>query len=381
MRGNITRRGKSSWRLKFDLGTDELGVRQTRYVTVKGKRQDAEHELTRLLSAAHEGTLVEPSKVTVGDYLTAWLDGSHDLAPKTVERYRELIDRQIVPHLGDTLLQKLKPIHIEDWHRKLLKGGRVDGGPLSARTVGHAHRVLHKALKRAVATEALARNVVAVIAPPKVEQHKVEILGPAEIGAVLKALTDHPMRPLIELALASGLRRGELLALRWSDVDLEAPALHVERSLEETRDGLRFKAPKTRYGVRTVSLPASAITTLREHRRRQLELRMALGLGKADPDALVFCKVDGGPMSPDNLSRDWRLLTAVKALPRVRFHALRHSHASALIAAGLDVVAVSNRLGHASPSITLNVYAHLFHKTDDAAAAAIEAVLRTSPTS
>jgi integrase len=380
MRGNITRRGKASWRLKFDVGADPVtGKRRIRYQTVTGKRQDAERELARLVTAAHDGTLVEPSKLTLADYLRAWLDGSHGLAPKTAERYRELVERQIIPHLGAVALQKLKPAHVADWHAILLKSGRKDGGPLAPRTVGHAHRVLHRALARAAATERVTRNVASVIRPPTVEYKEVEILDAGQIGEVIGKLAGHPLAPLASLALATGARRGELLALRWSDIDLDGALLRVERSLEETREGLRLKVPKTRHGRRSLSLPPSGVEALRSHRKRQLELRVALGLGKLEPEALVFCKLDGSPLSPDNVSRDWRTATAALGLPRVMFHALRHSHASALIASGLDVVTISRRLGHATPVVTLTVYAHLFHKTDAAAATAIEAAMRTGP--
>ena len=173
------------------------------------------------------------------------------------------------------------------------------------------------------------------------------------------------------------MRRGELLALRWEDIDLKHATLKVERSLEETAAGLRFKGPKTAHGRRTITLPASAIDVLGTHRRQQLELRMALGQGRPERSALVFSTIEGAPLSPDNLSRDWRRVTLAKGLPRVKFHSLRHSHASALIASGLDVLTVSRRLGHGSPTVTLTTYAHLFSKTDVAAANAIEAMLRT----
>ena len=174
------------------------------------------------------------------------------------------------------------------------------------------------------------------------------------------------------------MRRGELLALRWEDIDLDEAKARVERSLEETAAGLRFKAPKTKHGRRTISLPPSAVDALRAHRLKQLELRVALGQGKPEPETLVFSTIEGSPLSPDNLSRDWRRVVAALKLPGVKFHALRHSHASALIASGLDVLTVSRRLGHGSPVMTLNTYAHLFAKTDEKAADAIEAALRTT---
>ena len=171
------------------------------------------------------------------------------------------------------------------------------------------------------------------------------------------------------------MRRGELCGLAWGTVDLEGATVRVERSLEETREGLRFKAPKTRHGHRTVSLPPFVVEILRAHHRKQSEQRLLLGLGRAGHDDLVFARPDGSPYPPDTLSRDWWRATIALDLPRIMFHALRHSHASALIAAGLDVVAVSRRLGHGSPAITLGVYAHAFNKTDAAAAQAMEAAM------
>jgi integrase len=372
MRGNITRRGKASWRLKFDTGKVN-GKRQVRVVTVRGKRQDAERELTRLLNEADKGTLVDPSKITVGEYLRSWLDGRHALAGITVERYRDIIERQTIPVIGKIELQKLKPVHVRDWLSGMLKSGGSYGRALSARTVTHAHRVLRAALQSAVGLELLARNVADVAKPPKIEEGEVEILNADQIAAVLDALKGNSIYPIVALAIATGMRRGELLALRWKNVNLDASEVKVERSLEQTKAGLRFKAPKTKHGRRTISLPASAADMLREHRKKQLELRFALGMGKLGAEALVFCSHDGKPLSPNYLSIQWR---RAANLPKVTFHALRHSHASALIAAGIDVVTVSRRLGHASPNITLSVYAHLFSKTDVAAAEAIEKVIR-----
>ena len=219
--------------------------------------------------------------------------------------------------------------------------------------------------------------MASLIRPPKVESVEIAILTAEQMADVLDKLQGHALYSIVALALGTGMRRGELLALRWADVDLNGASLRVNQSLEETAAGPRFKTPKTRHGHRTISLPPSAVEALQDHRRQQLETRLALGLGRPGADALVFSRPDGSPMSPDNLSRDWRRLTATRGLPRVMFHALRHSHASALIAGGLDVLTVSRRLGHGSPVVTLTIYAHLFDKTDTKAATMIEAALRT----
>jgi integrase len=274
-------------------------------------------------------------------------------------------------------LQKLKPAQLTDWHATLLKAGGQDGRPLATRTVAAAHRVLRLLLARAVTNELLPRNVAAVVKPPKVEDREIAILQADQIAAVLAPLAGHTLEPIAILALGSGARRGEILALRWQDLDLDVATIRIERSLEQTRAGLRFKAPKTKHGRRTVALPAFAIEAMRSHRRRVLELRIALGLGKPDTEALVFCRLDGNPMPPNDLSRDWRRFVKARKLPLVAFHALRHTHVSALISCGVDLLTISRRIGHASPVITLRVYAHMFQNNDAAAAGAIENALRT----
>ena len=384
-RGNITRRGRSSWRIKIERKGETPGKPDVYTETIRGKRQDAEKRLTELLGQFDAGALVDRTKLTVAEHVRTWIEAAK-VAPKTRERYRQLCERQIVPHLGQIELQKLKPAAIDSWHATLLEKGGKDGRSLSARTIGHAHRVLHVAIKKAVKAEMLARNVVSVFPPPKVEDDEVEILGDADVPVVLSKLATHALGPIASTALATGCRRGELLALAWSRLDLDKATVRIERSLEQTKKqgekgcNLRFKRPKTKAGMRTLSLPASAVTVLRKHRQSQLELRLQLGIGKLPDDALVFCRPDGSPIPPNDLSRDWARVCKARGLPEVSFHSLRHTHASALISSGMDVVAISRRLGHKSPTTTLRIYAHIFARLakDAAAAHAIEAVMRGS---
>jgi integrase len=217
-----------------------------------------------------------------------------------------LAEKQIIPHLGSTLLQKLRPAHIQDWHVRLLNAGGEGGRPLSPRTVGHAHRVLQTALARAAKVEIVSRNVAAILRPPKVEVREVEILSPSQVAEALARLEGHWLLPLVAVALGTGMRRGELCAVRWSDVDLIAATIRVEHSLEETKAGLRVKAPKSRHGRRKLTIPRATVETLQAHRLRQSQQRLALGLGRPGPDDLVFSTAHGGMLSPDNLSRDWR---------------------------------------------------------------------------
>ena len=385
MQGNITRRGKSSWRLKFDLGRDpRTGKRDTKFVTVQGTKRQAQLELTRLLAGIAEGTFVDPSRLTLADYLRTWIEEAEarvPLAAKTAERYRGLIEKQIVPQLGALQIQKLRPGHIAAWHSTLLKNGRADGAPLSARTVGHAHRVLRKALEDAARREIIARNPATAEPPPKVTAEEVRSLSAEDVATVLDALRPTPIFAAVVVLLVTGMRRGELLGLQWGDIDLDAGSLEIERAVEQTKaHGLRLKAPKTAKGRRRVSIPPGAVEALRTHRKGHLEIRIALGLGRMPDTFPVFgSPIDGSLRDPDSLTKEWKRLVTVHKLPPVTLHALRHSHASALIAGGLDVVTISRRLGHANPNVTLGVYAHAFSQSDRVAADLMNAVLTARP--
>jgi integrase len=380
MKGHIQPRGAKTWRLKFDIGRDPgTGKRLTRFATFHGTKREAQDELARLIAAVNGGNFVDARKLTVATYLRSWIGiaESVSLSPKTAERYRSLIERQIIPNLGAMELQKLRASHIAAWHGTLLREGRYDGTGLAARTVGHAHRVLHKALADGVTRELLLRNPASLIAPPKIDVDEMAILSAVEVQIVLDVLKGSEIYPHVVTLLSTGIRRGELMGLEWGDIDLDKCKLRIERAIEATKaKGLRIKSPKTRHGRRIISLPPVAVEVFREHRKAQMELRLRLGIGKLLPSHNIFGDIAGAPRHPGWLTDRWKHFVKIKKLPQVTLHALRHSHASALISSGQDVVTVSRRLGHASPTITLNVYAHLFDKTDESAATAIEAILK-----
>jgi integrase len=220
----------------------------------------------------------------------------------------------------------------------------------------------------------VVRNVATAEQPPRVEAEEIVILGAQDVKTLVEKLRGRAMYPLAVTALFTGIRRGELLALRWSDVELDAPEklARVRRAVEETKGNLRLKTPKTRTSARDVSLPEIVVEALREHRKRQLEQRFALGLGKLADDALLFPALDGSLRGPRAFSKEWSDVAASIGLAHATFHSLRHTHASDLIDAGIDVVKISRRLGHASPAITLRVYAHLFRARDDKSSQAID---------
>jgi integrase len=386
VKGHIQLRGPNTYRLKYDLDPHPItGERRTRYVTFHGTKRQAQDELARLMATERGQTAVDPNSITLAEFLASWAErAAMSVSLKTIERYRQLIDRQIVPHLGNVVLQKLKPPDITRWHATLLKAGRHDGAALSPQSVKHAHRVLHKALADAVDQELIIRNPATRVSPPKFDQAEIAILSADQVSRVLRALHGTEILPHIVVLISTGIRRGELMALQWGDIDFDERRLRVQRSIEATyAHGIRIKPPKTRHGRRRLTLPQIAVAALREHRAAQLEIRTKLGLGRLQNDHHVFGDLEGAPRHPDWITYKWKDTVKRLGLPKVTLHALRHSHASALIATGQDVVTVSRRLGHASPTITLSVYAHLFGQTDQAAASAIDELLKhavASPT-
>jgi len=364
--------------LKFDVGTNTAGKRRISYVSFKGTRREAQAKLAELLAAIGKGEYVEPSKTTVAEFVRARVDqweAAGDISARTAQRYRQLVENQIVPRLGAKVVQKLRPLDIEEWHTTLRNGGRVRGkGGVAARTIGHAHRILGKALRDAGRNGLVSRNVVSEQSAPKVAADEMVIVQ--DLAALVDKLTGFRLRVPAMVALFTGMRLSEVLALRWSRVDLDAKVVQVREALEQTKAfGVRSKQPKSRAGRRDVTLPEILVEALREHRKAALELRMQLGIGKLPDDALLFADIDDNPLSPNAVSAAWADFAKNIGMPQITFHALRHSHASQLIDAGVDIVTISKRLGHAKPDITLRIYAHLFQKDDGKAAAAINAAL------
>jgi integrase len=375
MKGHIRQRGARAFELKFDVARGATGERTTEYRSFKGTKREAQTELAKLIAAVGKGERVARSTLTVGAHVAERIEqwaALGQITLKTAERYRELLTNQILPFIGQITLQALKVADIERWHGTLRVSGRRDGkGGLSALTVRHAHRLLGKALREAQRHDLVVRNVASMQPPPRVARVEVKILDADQIRGVVRDLKNRPVHPKAVLALFTGMRRGEVLACRWQDFDFDRKTATVRAALEETKGTLRFKMPKSEAGVREISLPDIVVETLRDHRRRQQEQRLALGLGKLTGDALVFARFDGGPLSPHALSKEWTAASASIGLAGHTFHSLRHAHASQLIDAGIDVVKISKRLGHASPTVTLDVYAHLFDKHADKSAEAI----------
>jgi integrase len=311
--------------------------------------------------------------VTLSEYLERWLNDSvkDTVRPRTWERYEQNSRIHIVPALGRMKLKALTPAHVRGLYRQKLEER------LAPRTVNYIHVTLHKALKQAVADGLLPRNVTEAVNAPRPEKKEIRPLTPEQARAFLEAIREDRLEALYVLAITAGMRQGELLGLRWSDVDLEAGTLQVRRSLASTKDGVAvYNEPKTAKGRRNVKLSGLALEALKRHRAAQNAERLKLGSLWED-HGLVFSDPSGKPMRRWWLDR-WSLAPLLEraGLPKaVTFHGLRHTCATLMLAGGVHTKVVQEMLGHADVSITLNVYSHVLPGMQDEAARRMDALL------
>jgi integrase len=380
MKGTIFRRSPGSWSVVVPMGYGPDGKYHRSWQTVRGPKKDAERLLATLVHQVNTGTYIEPCELSLHEHLREWLAYvSKRLSARTVQRYAEIIEGHLIPALGTKRLVDLRPLDISRYYDYALAHGRLAGdAPLSRSTLLKFHHVLHKALKEAVAWQRIATNPAAAVTVPNGADRpaaKARSLTDEECARLLRAVAGDRLEVPVLFTLATGLRRGELLGLRWCDLDLEAAKLRVAHSLEEAGGVLRLKEPKTRAGRRTIPLPATAVQVLRHHRAAQDELRLASGPAYDDHDH-VFCLPDGSPWRPSAFSVAFHRLVKRTAIEAARFHDLRHTHATQLLRAGVAPKVVSERLGHANIAITLDIYAHVLPEMQNEAAARMDVILQ-----
>lgn len=372
MRGHILKRYKGSYTIVLELGRDPAtGKRKQQWISVKGTKKDAEKRLAEMLHQLDTGTFVKPGKANLGDFLEQWLKDYAwpNLAPRTAEGYEHIIRRHLIPGLGNIPLTQLKPEHLQRYYAQKLSDGRCDGkGGLNARTVRHHHVALHNALQSAVKWGLLSRNPADAVSPPRCQRSEWQTLSEDDIHTLLEAAKPTPYYALFYLALFTGMRRSELLALRWCDVDLLLCQLYVTRTLHHLRNReIVFRSPKTSKGRRLVALSPSTASVLREHKETQAATRTMMGIALKDDD-LVFSDLNGKPLLPNTVTHAWIKLVKRVGLEGIRLHDARHSHASLMLKAGTHPKIVQERLGHASIGITLDTYSHVAPGLQQAAA-------------
>lgn len=375
MRGHIEQRSKgSTWSIKIELDKDvATGRRRQKWVTVRGSKKDAEKKLSELLRQLDTGSYIQPGKTTLTDYLTRWLAEyvKPNLSPRSYERYADIVKRYFIPKLGGVLLTQLKADSLQKLYADWLDRG------LSSRTVRYHHAVLHKALELALKAGQVSRNVSDAVNVPRIKQAEMLTWNEDELNQFLEAAKSTPYYELFYLVSYTGMRRSEILALRWQDIDLIFGQVSVSRSIHHLKDGSYvFTQPKSSRSRRTIALPPSAVLLLkRYYDSLKMEYAM-LGIPLTD-DTLVF-SISGNPLRPNTVTRAWINLAIKAGIKRIRFHDARHTHASLMLKQGIHPKIVQERLGHASIAMTLDTYSHVAPGLQEAAAVSFDNLVNNS---
>lgn len=365
MRGHIVKRRSRYYAVIYE-GTDPAtGKGRHRWYPAGETRRDAEKVLADLVKRHHDGDYRAPDRITLGDYLTErWLPIKRaQLRQSTFNSYQANIANHVVPGIGAIPLQRLSPEDLDKFYARLLVEGKLngDGGGLSVKTVRYIHGILRKALADAMRKGSVQRNVADLADPPKLSsapKPQMKVWTAEQLREFLDGIRDHELYPAFYLAANTGMRRGEILGIRWEDIDLQHRRLSVRQTVLNIEYKIVIADVKTPMSRRTVDLEPRTIAVLKQWKRDQLEQRVALGLRPKD-DSLVFAKEDGTPIHPDSYSQHFQRLVAAATVPRIRPHDLRHTHATILLKAGVPAKVVSERLGHANVAFTMSVYQHV----------------------
>jgi integrase len=364
MRGHVQQRGATSWRIKAYVGRDDTGRKRYVTKTIRGTRREADGELARLIVEVDEGRHMGAPPITVNELLDRWLRGKqHNVEPSTIRSYTWLATTYLRPAIGHRKLAALRPMELDQLYASLRESG------LSSRTVRMCHTVMRQALEQARRWGLIARSPAVDATPPTQSRHQVTPPTVAQVRMLLEAARqeDPDFHAYLFVLAATGCRRGEGCALRWSDVDVERGQLTIQRSIAMNGSKPYEKGTKT-HQARRISLDPASIAVLRDHRRRIRERYLANGTHVPD-DFPVFADRFGHPWRPDVCTNRFSRLRAQVGLESVRLHDLRHFVATMLGDGGMPIATISSRLGHRDTATTLNIYTHAIPATDQHAAA------------
>jgi len=372
MRGQIIEKSKGVWLIRIQQ-RDSNSKRKSFSETFKGTKSEADKQLTKKLGELDNGTLNANSKQTLGEYLDVWLEtiAKPRLHQRTFGDYKDLMRLHVRDSLGNIKLSDLKAIHIQTLYGELQTKKN-----LAARRVRYVHAVLSSALRKAVELDILPRNVAKLVQLPKETKKEMDVLSEAECGLFLNALKGERLETMFSFALATGLRPEEYLALQWKDIDFDKQTASVRRAvIRLPKSKWYFSEPKTKSSRRTLPLPVTLVKELRAHRRKQNEERLKLGAAWQNHD-LVFPSEVGTPSTHSNITQVYkRVLKNAELRTSLRLYDLRHSHATLLLKAGVHAKVVSERLGHSTIALTLDVYSHVLPSMQAEAAAHLETML------
>lgn len=372
MRGQLIERSKGVWLIRIQQRGSN-GKRISFSETFKGTKSEAEKQLTKKLGELDNGTLNISSKQTLSEYLDVWLEtiAKPRLHQRTFGDYKDLLQLHVRDSLGNVKLCDLKAIHIQKLYGELQTEKK-----LGARRVRYIHSVLSSALKKAVELDILSRNVAKLVQLPKQTKKEMDVMTESECGLFMNALKGERLETMFSFALATGLRPEEYLALQWKDIDLNKQTATVRRAvIRLPKSKWYFSEPKTKSSRRILPLPISLIAELKRHRRKQNEERLKLGAAWQNHD-LVFPSEVGTPSTHSNITQVFkRVLKNAELRTSLRLYDLRHSHATLLLKAGVHAKVVSERLGHSTIALTLDVYSHVLPSMQAEAAAHLETML------
>lgn len=343
--GSIYKRKDGRWAAKY---TSSNGKRKEVY----GKtRKEVAKKVVEAISRREEGLSSEDIPKLV-EYLNTWLNGSvkGSVRERTFERYEEISRKHLTPELGSTKLNNLTPAQVQGLYRRKLDSGA------SPRTVQYIHATLHKALKQAVKWGLIPTNVTEAVTPPRLLKKEIKPLSPEQVQIFLKSIEGDRLEAIYVLAITTGLRQGELLGLKWEDIDLDAGMIRVRRTLSKSNKSLVFNPPKSAKGNRNVGLTDLGIRILKKHQTLQNEDKVSW----TEDHGLIFPNTDGRPRSSRGyLTEALKKVIKKASLPEIRFHDLRHTCATLLLTRGIHPKIVQEMLGHSTISITLDTYSHV----------------------